>query len=456
MTVGENKMTNQSIVSLIKTGTDSYENREAIRHSVIDALDRINAHELLHPGQMVLIKPNLVSDRNYNKQGGTYCLYTQPEVIEPVVEYVCCALKGCGTIVIGDAPVQECDFEKIRGIYEIAEKYKERITEIKVLDFRELISVVDGGVHKATINKEAKGKIVNLGKDSAFFGEDDNTLKKLRITNYDPRILLRHHKGDVQEYYISEYALDADVIINMPKPKAHRKAGMTGALKNFIGVNIRKEFLPHHTLGSVESGGDEYKKKNIFHDVQSNLLDKKNICEAEGDFLFARLLRYPIRALSAAIKLMGPSYAEGSWYGNDTISRTILDVNRAVLYANKDGVICNTPQRSIIILADMIVSGEGEGPLMPSPKAVGMILAGTNPVCFDEVVSTLMGFDYRKIPSITRARDAKGRLALKKDEMAVISSNSTQYDGKTIETMRNLDLLYFEPSNGWKGHIEKT
>ena len=104
----------------------------------------------------------------------------------------------------------------------------------------------------------------------------------------------------------------------------------------------------------------------------------------------------------------------------------------------------------------MIVSGEGEGPLMPSPKAVGMILAGTNPVCFDEVVSTLMGFDYRKIPSITRARDAKGRLALKKDEMAVISSNSTQYDGKTIETMRNLDLLYFEPSNGWKGHIEKT
>ena len=383
-------------------------------------------------------------------------MYTQPEVIEPVVEYVCCALKGCGTIVIGDAPVQECDFEKIRGIYEIAEKYKERITEIKVLDFRELISVVDGGVHKATINKEAKGKIVNLGKDSAFFGEDDNTLKKLRITNYDPRILLRHHKGDVQEYYISEYALDADVIINMPKPKAHRKAGMTGALKNFIGVNIRKEFLPHHTLGSVESGGDEYKKKNIFHDVQSNLLDKKNICEAEGDFLFARLLRYPIRALSAAIKLMGPSYAEGSWYGNDTISRTILDVNRAVLYANKDGVICNTPQRSIIILADMIVSGEGEGPLMPSPKAVGMILAGTNPVCFDEVVSTLMGFDYRKIPSITRARDAKGRLALKKDEMAVISSNSTQYDGKTIETMRNLDLLYFEPSNGWKGHIEKT
>ena len=280
-------------------------------------------------------------------------------------------------------------------------------------------------------------------------------MEKLRITNYDPRILPKHHKGEIQEYYISEYALKADVIINMPKPKAHRKAGMTGALKNFIGVNIRKEFLPHHTLGSVESGGDEYLKKNIFHAFQSKLLDKKNILESEGDFHYARMLRYPIRALSAVIKLMGPSYSEGSWYGNDTISRTILDVNRAVLYANKDGVICDAPQRKIIILADMIISGEGEGPLLPSPKPVGMILAGTNSVCFDEVASTIMGFDFKKIPAITRARDAKGRLALGNGETAVISSNSSKYNGKSTDMLNKSDLLYFKPSSGWKGHIEK-
>ncbi len=448
-------MTNQSIVSVVDAGVYSYEDKVAIRQAVIDALERVKANDLLHPGQTVLIKPNLVSDINYNKQGGTYCLYTQPEVIEPVVEFVCHALKGIGTIVIGDAPVQECNFERIRGIREIVEKYQNRITDIKLLDLRELVSVVDNGVHKAKINKDAKGKIINLGKDSAFYDEDDNTLEKLRITNYDPRILPKHHKGEIQEYYISEYALKADVIINMPKPKAHRKAGMTGALKNFIGVNIRKEFLPHHTLGSVESGGDEYLKKNIFHAFQSKLLDKKNILESEGDFHYARMLRYPIRALSAVIKLMGPSYSEGSWYGNDTISRTILDVNRAVLYANKDGVICDAPQRKIIILADMIISGEGEGPLLPSPKPVGMILAGTNSVCFDEVASTIMGFDFKKIPAITRARDAKGRLALGNGETAVISSNSSKYNGKSTDMLNKSDLLYFKPSSGWKGHIEK-
>lgn len=448
-------MKKQSVISLVKTGIYSYENKKAIRNAVVDALNRIKANEVLHPGQTVLIKPNLVSDINYNKQGGIYCLYTQPEVIEPVVEYICQALKGTGTIIIGDAPVQECNFENLRGIHEIAKKYQNCITDIEVLDFRELFSVIEGGIHKAVINKKAKGKIVNLGKDSAFYGEDDNVLKKLRITNYDPRILPQHHKGNIQEYYISDYVLKADVIVNMPKPKAHRKAGMTGALKNFIGINIRKEFLPHHTFGSVERGGDEYLKQNIFHDFQSKLLDRKNIFEAENKFLYAKLLRYPIRALSAIIKVMGPSYSEGSWYGNNTISRTILDVNRVVLYANKEGIICDEPQRNIIILADMIVSGEGEGPLLPSPKDVGMILAGTNPVCFDEVVSTLMGFDYKKIPSIILAQNAKDRLALINDETAIISSNSSQYDKKTIDMMSKSDLLYFTPSEGWKGHIEK-
>ena len=106
-------------------------------------------------------------------------------------------------------------------------------------------------------------------------------------------------------------------------------------------------------------------------------------------------------------------------------------------------------------VADMIVSGEGEGPLLPSPKDVGMILAGTNPVCFDEVVSTLMGFDYKKIPSIILAQNAKDRLALINDETAIISSNSSQYDKKTIDMLSKSDLLYFTPSEGWKGHIEK-
>ena len=76
----------------------------------------------------------------------------------------------------------------------------------------------------------------------------------------------------------------------------------------------------------------------------------------------------------------------------------------------------------IHIFADMIVSGEKEGPVNPTPKNVGLIAAGTNSVCFDEAVSTLMGFDYHKIPSIVRARKSKGVLPLvREDEEAPVS-----------------------------------
>ena len=52
--------------------------------------------------------------------------------------------------------------------------------------------------------------------------------------------------------------LEADVIINLPKLKTHQKAGITCALKNLIGINGNKEYLPHHRIGGFELGGDCY------------------------------------------------------------------------------------------------------------------------------------------------------------------------------------------------------
>ena len=80
----------------------------------------------------------------------------------------------------------------------------------------------------------------------------------MRITNYDPAYLKQHHNADKHEYFINSDVLNADVVINMPKPKTHRKAGVTISMKNLVGINCRKEYLPHHTNGSKEEGGDEY------------------------------------------------------------------------------------------------------------------------------------------------------------------------------------------------------
>lgn len=71
-------------------------------------------------------------------------------------------------------------------------------------------------MHVSTINDSARGTVIDLAHDSDFFGECKRNIKNMRITNYDPSIMQRHHNEEKHEYYISDYALQADVIINIP------------------------------------------------------------------------------------------------------------------------------------------------------------------------------------------------------------------------------------------------
>jgi len=414
--------------------------------------------EYVHPGDNVLIKPNLVMDVNFNREGGTDCLYTNPSVVAAMVDYVIIALKGHGKIVVGDAPMQECSFTnliKSSRYDELIDFYKSKGYDVELVDFRELTSVVTHGVYKSTIKDGAKGRVVNLGTESEFYGFEEAQAKKVRITNYDPRILPSHHHGETQEYYISQYVLDADVIINMPKPKTHRKAGMTGALKNFVGANVRKEFLPHHTQGSVAEGGDEYLKKNNFRALQSRLLDTRNIQRAEKKYKRARLTQYVIRLIGVMLKVTDNKYAEGSWYGNHTISRTICDLNKIVFFADKNGVMKSEKQRRMFIVGDMIISGEKEGPVNPTPKDVGIIAMGEDPLLFDKIIATLMGFDIKRIPTFETICNYKGRYKYHKSGLeAMVISNNKYFDGMNIDLLYKNSLKY-EPTSGWKGHIEK-
>ncbi|OUO79404.1 hypothetical protein B5F53_07930 [Blautia sp. An249] len=65
--------------------------------------------EIVHPGDTVLIKPNLVIHKNLS--GGVNCLTTHPSIIRAVLDYVLIALKNKGCVILRDVPVQSCDFE---------------------------------------------------------------------------------------------------------------------------------------------------------------------------------------------------------------------------------------------------------------------------------------------------------------------------------------------------------
>lgn len=411
---------------------------------------------LISPGDTVLIKPNMVMDVNGSGEGED-CLYTNPAVVAAVLDYAYIALQGEGSILVGDAPMQECCFEKLineSGYAALIEWCRDKYggIDIQLIDFRELKSAVVNGIHKYDFSPVSMGKVIDLAEQSEFAGMGRYKEKHIRITNYDPDILRRHHNSQKHEYYVSGYVLQADVIINMPKPKTHRKAGVTIALKNLVGINARKEYLPHHTNGSIKEGGDEYLNKSFFKKIMNKCLDYRNR-EAMKNRAHAALAWDFLRKMNAVLAKYTAKdwHLEGSWYGNNTISKTILDLNKILFYADKQGIMQDKKQRKYLIVADMIISGEREGPVMPSPKDVGIIAAGENPVDFDRVIARLMGADISKIPTLNQFADYKSKYDIMDGEETIILSNEDILNQRTEEEFPEEAIMYFVPTSGWKG-----
>ena len=423
----------------------------------IDTEDWNPLGEYIKVGQKVLIKPNMVLDKNLGGFGED-CLYTNPSIVSVVINYVWKALKGKGTIIVADAPVQDCNFEnliKTSGYKNMIDYYKGKGLNISLLDLRGLKATNKNG---SLIQEESdiKGILVKLDDKSEHAKLNNNELKNIRITKYDPNELLKHHNKNNHEYLIAKDILEADVIINIPKPKAHRKAGVTGALKNFVGANVRKEYLPHHRLGDKKHNGDEYKNASQLLISSSKLLDVSNKLMKNKKYKCSKVVKGIAKVLSGVDKrfISKEKNREGSWYGNDTIWRTIIDINKIIKYADKEGIIQDTEQRKVFNIGDMIVVGEKEGPMLPSPKYCGIIAMSHDIVLFDENIVTIMGFDINKIPTIKNIRNDKKYKLTENSSHGKIVSNNDKWNNKNISEISKKDTLNIEPSSGWKGYIE--
>jgi len=417
--------------------------------------------EFIRPGDMVVLKPNMVIHKNLDKCYSTDCLITHGSLIRAILDYVYVALKGHGKIVIADGPLQNCDFSKViieNGVKSIVNFYKKYGITIELIDLRNEKAILDLsgriiGIEKLT--GDPRGcTVVNLGKDSILYDIIDS-YKKFRVTCYDPNVMQEHHNPEKNEYLIANTILEADVIINLPKAKTHKRAGITGAMKNLVGINGTKAWLPHHRRGSKYDGGDEYLNHNIFKDFEVTLQGKIYVAAIKGKQLkrsfitmFCKLASF-LRKITTKDKL-----SEGSWWGNDTVWRMVCDLNRILIYADKDGDIQKSPQRKYITFMDMIVSGEGEGPLSPRPKETGILMAGYNPLFVDTVLATIMGFDFRKIPNIYNAyKISKYPISNNNYDLIKIISNNQAWS-KQIDDIDFQDTLKFKPSTGWVDHME--
>jgi hypothetical protein len=266
---------------------------------------------------------------------------------------------------------------------------------------------------------------------------------------YNPDILVRHHGKGSHQYLIAREAIEADVVINLPKLKTHKKACLTGALKNLVGINGHKEYLPHHRKGGSMSGGDCYRGRSFLKRASEECLDLANRTSRRASVRLLAKASELLARLSA--RLGDDDNLEGAWYGNDTIWRTCLDLQRVLRYGRPDGTLAEEPQRTVIHITDAIIAGEGDGPLAPDPVPAGVLTGALNPAAADLVHARLMGFDYRKIPIVS---NAFGRFSM---PIAAFDPGEVRVreGGSDLELGRlPAPVAAFRPPAGWKGHCE--
>jgi uncharacterized protein (DUF362 family) len=403
------------------------------------------------PGSRVVLKPNWVFHRNASG-AGLDCLITHSSVIEAVAKYV--SLTRPAQLTIGDAPIQGCDFEQLRelgGINTFARRLENRGLQFTISDFRRTILRGNslGNAKSENVRDLEKFTLFDLGKDSLLHRLNGDA-HKFRVTMYNPDFLLSTHGGGRHQYLIAREVLDADVVVNLPKLKCHRKACVTGALKNLIGINGNKEYLPHHRKGGSENGGDCYAGRPLWKRATEDLLDAAN--RRPAGISQAALAWMAGTAQRIAAKLGSDENIEGSWHGNDTIWRTCLDLQRILRYGRGDGRLASNPQRIVISITDAIIAGEGEGPLANTPVPSGFLTGALNPAAAEWIHARLMGFDPNKIPLI---RESFGNFQY---PLADFSTESIQVwiagSEKEVHEIFPFEGRAFVPPRGWQGYCE--
>jgi hypothetical protein len=328
--------------------------------------------------------------------------------------------------------------------------------DFPVIDLRrEAVETADGVIvaRKPLPGDPLGYRAVDLGRAS-FFEGSGLVPARMRGADYDPTATGEQHSAGRNAYLLSETVLRADLVVNLPKLKTHKKTGVTLALKNLVGINGDKNWLPHHTIGA---GGDEFPGGAWLDRARSRAIELARGVLARGRATAA--LRLARRAEWA---MRGDDFIRaGNWHGNRTTWRMVCDLNRAFYYSDASGLHLDAraPVRRVLTVLDGVVAGEGEGPLAPSDRPLGAIVAGTDPVAVDLAALRLMGFDWARVPKVRE---------LMRDTGPRVTAIFTPDDVRVFETSddfapareRTLEDIHcerpFQPHRGWAGQIERS
>ncbi len=438
---------------------------DAVRHG---SADWNPLGHLIRPGDTVVLKPNFVLDCNQSGDD-LFASITHPSVIRAVIDYVYIALAGRGRMIVADAPQMDCSWDKLAAAVRldtIQDFYRERFGfAIEVCDLRNF-ELIDARQPAFSSNRRTRpgdpagSVVVNLGRKSAFYGLPSENYYG---ADYDRRETIARHHGETHEYSVSRTVLDADVFISLPKMKVHKKVGVTLNLKGLVGINTNKNCLVHYRLGSPSQGGDQLPDSSAAYDAtlirgQRKLFDvllarQNRFADATYKILRAayRTFIKPFRPISNDAR----SLDAGNWHGNDSAWRMTADLAAVIHFAGSDGSIGITPRRRLLSVVDGIIGGDREGPLAPTARPAGVLVAGENLLAVDLVTARLMGFDPRLIKTFSIMRSNDWNFGMPDFQSLEIIFAGSRLDPATFFSAGWLcPVPPFTPHPGWIGQLE--
>lgn len=368
---------------------------------------------LVPEGGLVVVKPNLVASKNRERRiegEDLLASSTHGSLLRAILERALRAVGPRGRVRVVDAPLEGCEVDRVAGplgVFAVIDALAREGHDVAWIDLRRFrvegrFALDDvraagrswnlGALVRTGAPGDPEGDVVvDLGAASAFERPGAPPPDRLRFHRSHYRTPGPHHARGRHEYALPRTVLAADLVVALPKLKTHKKTGVTLALKSAIGLSPEKYWLPHFAEGDPTEGGDE--------------LDRPR---SAGERLEDALSRLPLpgdhSVVARAPRVGAPPRAiDGGWEGNDTLWRTILDLNRALLHADREGRLRDEPQRRLFTLVDGVIGGEGEGPLGATPVRAGVLVAGLDPVLVDWVATEEMGLDPRRIPTCARA-----------------------------------------------------
>ncbi|QYG92351.1 DUF362 domain-containing protein [Iamia sp. SCSIO 61187] len=414
--------------------------------------------DLIATGESVLLKPNLVKAEHPRFGRAHNVTMTHGSVIRAVADYVFKAVGPEGEIIVADAPQTDSSWTTIledTGLAAIERFYRDRGLRFRYLDLRNEEWISEGGavVERRRLSGDPAGGVrFDLGSQSEFVGHRGEG--SYYGADYDSREVNRHHSGGRHEYLIAKTVMQADVVFSLPKLKSHKKAGMTGALKNLVGVNGDKNWLPHHTEGPSARGGDESPDRGVLHRVEragAAVLRRLATVAPRGG---VRLLQMSRRGGESVFGGAAETIRSGNWWGNDTVWRMCLDLNKVLVYGDDAGGLRTASRRRHFVLFDGIIAGEAAGPLDPDPVELGAVIFGTNAPSADAAACCLLGFDPDLVPIVARSFSVR-HLPLAHHPWRDVEVVSNLFDGELrLGAASEHIRTSVAPHYAWAGHIE--